>query len=327
MKKVVLLSDPNSNAWKFAEQIRDYLSQEKKFSVPLETLEVKHFPNGEIDLEVPQNLRERDVYFIHDSTQNPQEWWAELLSLSNLLHLASVNNINYVLPDMKYSRQDRKPKSRVPITANALAFSLIKYPKIKKIFTMDLHSPQIQGFYAPLIALETLPSSPSLVTYLKEKSGISNLEDLVIVAADKGDVERAEDLCTRLKLKNPPANIYKQRELDGSRKIKKIELIGNVKGKKVLIPDDIIDSGNTICSAGELLLENGAIELNCYATHGWFSNGTKAVTDYFNKVIVSNTHNKNYGDKIQIMDVSSIFAKAIYCAQTGESISELFLTK
>jgi len=324
MNKVVLLADPKSNAWSFAVKIQDYLSQEKKFSVPLETVNKKYFPNQEIDLEVPKNMREKDVYFIHDSTKNSQEWWAELLCLSNLLHLASANNINYVLPDMKYSRQDRKHKSRVPITANALAFSLTPYPKIKKIFTMDLHSPQIQGFYAPLISLETLPSSPSLVSFLKEKSGISDLEDMVVVAADKGDVERAEDLCTRLKLKNPPANVYKQRELDGSRKIKKMELIGNVKGKKVLIPDDIIDSGKTICNAGNLLLENGATELNCYGTHGWFSNGTKLLIDCFNRVIVSNTHNKDYGEKVQVMDISSVFAKAIYCGQTGESISELF---
>lgn len=324
MNRVVLLADSKSNAWSFAQRIQDYLSQEKKFNVPLETVNVGRFPNQEIDLEVPKNMREKDVYFIHDSTKNAQEWWAELLALSNLLHLASADNINYVLPDMKYSRQDRKTKSRVPVTANALAFSLTPYPKIKKIFTMDLHSPQIQGFYAPLISLETLPSSPSLVSFLKEKSGISDLEDMVVVAADKGDVERAEDLCTRLKLKNPPANIYKQREVDGSRKIKKMELIGNVKGKKVLIPDDIIDSGKTICNAGKLLLDNGATELNCYGTHGWFSNGTKMLTDCFNRVIVSNTLNKDYGDKIHVVDISPVFAKAIYCSQTGESISELF---
>jgi len=324
MNKVVLLADPKSNAWGFADKIREFLSQEKKFNVPLEVVNVRYFPNQEVDLEVPKNVREKDVYFVHDSTKNSQEWWVELLCLSNLLHLASANNINYVLPDMKYSRQDRKPKSRVPITANALAFSLAQYPRIKKIFTMDLHSPQIQGFYAPLIALETLPSSPSLVAFLREKSGISDLEDMVVVAADKGDVERTEDLCTRLKLKNPPANIYKQRELDGSRKIKKMELIGNVRGKKVLIPDDIIDSGKTICNAGNLLLENGATELNCYGTHGWFSNGTEALTNCFNRIIVSNTHNKDYGEKIQVMDVTPIFAKAIHNAQTGESVSELY---
>ncbi len=324
MKDVVLLADPKSNAWEFASKIQEFLSQEEKFKVPLEVLEVGSFPNGEIDLYVPKNIREKDVYFIHDSTKGAQEWWAELLTLSNLLHLASANNINYVLPDMKYSRQDRKPKSRSPITANALAFSLKPYSKIKKIFTMDLHSPQIQGFYAPEIVLEALPSSPTLVSYLKEKSGISDLEDIVVVAADKGDVERTEELCTKLKLKNPPANIYKQRELDGSRKIKKMELIGNVKGKKVLIPDDIIDSGKTICNAGKLLLDNGATELNCYGTHGWFSNGTKALTDCFNRIIVSNTHNKLYDSKIQVMDVTPIFAKAIYNAQTGKSVSVLY---
>jgi ribose-phosphate pyrophosphokinase len=106
-----------------------------------------------------------------------------------------------------------------------------------------------------------------------------------------------------------------------------MELIGNVKGKKVLIPDDIIDSGKTICSAGNLLLENGATELNCYATHAWLSNGTKHLLDCFNRVIVSNTHNRNYEERIHVMDISSVFAEAIYRAQMGESISDMYLTK
>jgi ribose-phosphate pyrophosphokinase len=324
MDKVVLLAEPNSNAWDFAERIQYHIKEEKKVYLALDVAEVCRFKNGEHDLSVRENIREKDIYFVHDSTKSSSDWWAELQLFVNLFHLASVNNVNLVLPDMKYSRQDRKHHSRVPISANALAVSLKCYPRIKKIFTMDLHAPQIQGFYAPEISVETLPSAYTLVPYLREESGVLDLEDLVVVAADKGDVERAENLCTRLNLKNPPANIYKQRELTGSRKIKKMELIGNVKGRRVLIPDDLIDSGNTLCDAAELLQKEGAIELNCYGTHGWFTNGLERLTSLFNRIIVSNTHNKIYDPRVQVMDVSSTFAKAIYACQKGDSLSELW---
>jgi ribose-phosphate pyrophosphokinase len=187
---------------------------------------------------------------------------------------------------------------------------------------MDLHAPQIPGFYSPNIILENLSSSPSVVKFLKEKSGIPDLEDMVIVAADKGDVDRAEDLNNRLNLRNPPANIHKQR--DKKRRITKMELVGNVRGKRVFIPDDIIDKGATLCKGGELLLNEGALEINCYATHGWFTKGVEIVTNYFNRTMVSNTHNKDYGEKVQVIDMSPIFAEAIYRAHRGESVSELF---
>ena len=188
---------------------------------------------------------------------------------------------------------------------------------------MDLHFPQLVGQYSP-IPLEALPSSPSVVRFLKEKSGIPNLEEMVIVAADKGDVERAEDLNNRLNSKYPPANIYKQRD-PKTRKVIKMELIGNVQGKRVLVPDDIIDKGTTLCKARELLYKEGASEINCYATNGWFTKGTETVTDCFNRVLVSNTHNKDYGSKVQVIDISPVFAEAIYRAQTGESVSKLYI--
>jgi ribose-phosphate pyrophosphokinase len=323
MKNVILLADPKSNAWGFAEKMKDYISQVKNFNVPLEPVNVDTFANGEIDLHVPHNLRRREVYFIHDSTKNPQQWSQEVRLVTNLLLLSSVERINYVFPDMKYNRQDRKHKPRVPISAVDLAVFLKQFwPVVREVFTMDLHSKQVEGFYYP-IPVENVPSTPTLAEFLKSQKGISGLEDIVLVAADKGDADRVEDLNNYLKLKNPPAFIYKQRNVQ-TRKIDNMELIGNVRDKQVLVPDDLIDKGTTLCGAAELLKREGAKEITCYATHGWFSKGEEVVTSCFDKVIVSNTHNKQYGPKIDVMDVSSIFAEAIYRSQVGESISELW---
>ncbi len=323
MDKVVLLANPESNAWSFAEKIQDYICQEKKTHVSLETIEVNHFENGELDLHVPKNLRGKQIYFIHDSTDNPQEWMVKIFLLNNLFLLASASEINYVFPDIKYDRQDRKHKPRVPISATILPDYLKHYwPIVRRVFTMDLHSKQIVGNYSP-IPIEALPSTPSLVKFLREKSGISNLEDLVIVAADKGDADRAEELSNKLNAINPPANIYKEKD-QITRKITRMELVGKVRNKRVLIPDDIIDKGTTLCLARDLLKKEGAEEIYCYATHGLFTKGTKVVTDCFDKTIVSNTHNKSYDNGIQIMDVSPIFAEVIYRAQKGESVSELY---
>lgn len=323
MKKLVLIADRKSNAWDFAKKIKDYLSQEKKTNVPLEEIEIGRFDNGEIDMHVPKNLREREIYFIHDSTQSPQDWLTELFLANDLFLLASASEVNYVLPDIRYNRQDRKHKPRVPVSSTILPNFLKRYwPKVKRVFTMDLHSQQLVGYYDP-IPIEALPSSPMVVKYLREKSGILNLEEMVIVAADKGDATRAEDLSNLLHSKNPPAYIYKQRDVI-TRKVIKMDLVGNVDKMRVFVPDDIIDKGNTLCRARELLHDKGAKEINCYATHGWFTKGTDIITSCFDRTMVSNTHNKDYGDKVEVIDMSPRFAEAIYRAQTGESVSELY---
>ncbi len=325
MKNVVLLADPKSKSWEFAKKIKDYISQEKKNNVPLEPMEISFFDNEETKMHVPKNIREKDIYFIQDSTKNPNNWWVELLLVNNLLHLGSVESVNLVLPEIKYSKQEKKKQSRVPISAVTLARSLVKdSPRLKRLITMDLHSKAIQGFYDP-VPIDDLSSTPTIVKYLKEKSGIQNLEEMVIVAADNGDFERAVDYSERLKSKYDVAMVYKTREIGGNRKIKKDKsiLIGDVEGKRVFSPDDIIGSGDTSCNVARLVREKGATEVNFYGTHGWFTNGTSKLLESFDRIMVSNTNNyKRNG--ITIIDVSPVFAEAIYRAQKGESISELF---
>lgn len=323
MDKAVLLADPNSKAWDFAKKIQDYIKETKQIYIPLREISIKHFRNGEIDMHIQETIRKKDIYFIHDSSKNPSEWWVELLLLKDLLLSGSADSVTFVLPDMLYSRKDRKEKPHVPISARALARALS--PGIKKIITMDLHASQIQGFYPENVPLDNLYSFPEVVHYIKENVLVDSFENFVILSPDAGGVERAKAFAQRLG-KNPLAFMYKRRTTEGTgdtRDVEEMILVGNVEGKNVLVVDDIIDSGGTLCKAAELLKQKGAKRLFCYGTHGFFTCGTEELKKNFEKVMTSNTHYREDSDIITI-DVSPIFAEAIYRAQMGKSISELF---
>ena len=133
MEDVILLADQNSQAWIFAEKIQDYLLKELQILVPLINIEIEHFKNSELKMHVPDNLRQKDVYFIHDSNKYPQDWWVELLLLKDLLLSASAERVSFVLPNMLYGRKDWKDRPHVPISARALAESIA--PGLKRIIT------------------------------------------------------------------------------------------------------------------------------------------------------------------------------------------------
>ena len=327
MKDVVLLADPTTSAWHFAEKIKEHINETKEEDVPLKEISIKHFRNKEIDMHIPSNIRKKDVYFIHDSNKEPQEWWVELLLVKDLLLSASVESVSFILPNMLYSRKDRKEKSRVPISARALANTIS--PGLKRIITMDLHAAQIQGFYPSFTPLDNLYSFPEVVRHLTQNN-LNEFEKLTIVSPDAGGTERAKAFLHRLEkvnlgYKNKEysfAIISKTRSQPGE--ISKMELVGDVQGKDVLIIDDIIDSGGTLCKAADLLKEKGARKIFCYATHGLFTCGTDSLKEKFDKILVSNTHTQEKNPAIELIDVSSIFAEAIYRAQKGLSVSKLF---
>ncbi len=321
MDNVILLADKNSKAWDFSERIQAYIKEKKGISIPLKEVSIRHFRNGEIDIFIPENIRKKEVYFIQDSTKNPQEWWVELLLLKDLLLSASAESVSFVLPDVFYSRQDRKDRPRVPISARALERSIS--PSLKRIITIDLHCPQIQGFYPENLPLDNLYSFPEVVRYLKENQIIANPEKLVILSPDAGGVDRAKAFAQRLKSEYPIAFIDKRRLTESTREISEMKLSGDVADKDVLIVDDIIDSGGSLCKAAKLLKENGAKRLFCYGTHAFFTKGTEELLELFEKVMISNTHHWE-GNGIEVIDVSPIFAEAIYRAQKGLSVSELF---
>lgn len=318
MKGVELLADKDSKAWDFALKIQKYIKEKKELDVPLKEVSIKHFNNGEIDMHVPENVRRKEVYFIHDSTKKPQDWWVELLLLRDLLLNASAESVTFVLPDLLYSRKDRKEKPHVPISARALAQSIS--PGLKRLITMDLHSDQIQGFYPANCPMDNLHSFSEVVRYI-EKNPLCDLKELTIVSPDAGGVNRAKAFAQKLGIKHPIAFIYKRRDVPGE--IAEMRLVGEVKDLNVLIVDDIIDSGGTLSEAANLLKKNGAKEIYCYGTHGIFSKGISSSFNCFKRIMTSNTHYSGENG-VEVIDMSPIFAEAIYRAQEGLSISELF---
>jgi ribose-phosphate pyrophosphokinase len=327
MEGAIILADKHSHAWGFAEKIQTYIHQTKEVLIPLAEVVVTHFRNGEILPEIPENVRSKDVFFIHDSSQNPQNWWVELLLIKDLLLSASAKSVTFVLPNMLYSRQDRKDKPHVPISARALAKSICS--DLKRIITMDLHAGQVQGFYPENVPVDNLYSFPEVVRYLRLHH-YEDLNNLAIVSPDAGAAGRTKGFLKHLekaqkdsmvKQKYSFALLSKERSVRGE--IGSAQLIGDVEGKNVLIPDDIIDSGNTLCKAAEVLKSHGAKKIFCYGTHGIFTKGTQELCQCYDSVMTSNTHHQE-DTKLELIDMSPLFAEAIYRAQVGLSISKLF---
>ncbi len=327
MEEFVLLADLNSNAKGFAEKIQNYIKTKREMDVPLYELNVSKFRNGELGLHIDENLRKKQIYFIHDSTKDPQQWWVEILLLKDLVLSSSAESFTLVLPNMPYSRQDRKDRPHVPISARALADTIS--PGLERIITMDLHADQIQGFYPQNVPLDNLYSFPEAVRYLR-KHHRDYLKNLVVVSPDAGSAKRAKKFIEALNKANEDdsekeiydfAIIDKERQKAGE--VSQMQLVGNVKGKNCLMPDDMFDSGGTSCGAAKTLKAEGAEKLIAYGTHGIFTKGTDELRKNFDVIMTSNTHCIERPG-IEVVDVSSLFAEAIYRAHFGLSISKLF---
>ncbi len=331
MRDVVLLADPKSSSWGFAKKIQEYIYKNKEEKVQLAKLEMTRFNNKEIMPHVPENIRKKDVYFVQSSKKHPNDWWVELLLTKDLCASASANSISFILPNMNYTRQDRKHKSRVPISSRAFANSISS--GLKRIITMDLHSAQIQNAYPANVPIDNLYSFPEVVKHIRSKH-LSDLENLVVISPDAGGVDRAASFLGRLinathEFDQKPHNYsfaftHKLRSKPGE--IEKMWLIGDVKDKNVLVIDDIYDTGGTNIKCAELLREAGAQKLMSYATHGLFTKGTEGLLKTYDSILTSNTHYKpkKGNGNIEVIDMSGSFAEAIYRAQKGQSISKMF---
>ncbi len=330
MKDVVLLADPNAPSWNFAKKIHDYIKDNKEVEIPVVPLNVQIFRNKEIMPFIDENIRKKDVYFIHSSNEHPNDWWVELLLVKDLCLSASVKSLSFVLPNMFYSRQDRKTRSRVPVSTRALGESIS--PGLKRVITIDLHSPQIQNAYPQNVPVDNLYSFPEVVKYIR-KNHFDVLKDLVVISPDAGGVDRSMSFFKRLINANESDEIkhdytfaftHKLRSKPGE--VGKMFFIGDVQDKNVLIIDDIFDSGKTVIECSKILKENGAKKVLVYATHGLFTLGTKNILESFDNVMTSNTFYlpKEEDGNIEIIDMAPLFAEAIYRAQEGLSVSKLF---
>ena len=298
----------------------------KKVAKNLETdlgpMKVGTFSDGEINVEVNENVRGKDTFIIQ-STSNPAEKnLMELVLMVDALKRASARSITAVIPYFGYSRQDRRVRSaRVPISAKVIA-DMLSEVGISRIITLDIHSEQIQGFFS--FPVDNIYTANIMVKGLLEKYDV---EDLQVVSPDTGGVIRARSVAKTLGVQDL-AIIDKRREKANESEV--INLIGDVEGKVCIVPDDLIDTAGTLSNASHALKDKGAKEIIAYITHPVLSGDAikNLNNSAIDKLVVSNSI--DIGDKskkcpkIDVFDISPILSEAITRIATGDSISELF---
>ncbi|NQD67434.1 ribose-phosphate diphosphokinase [Bacillus haikouensis] len=303
----------NSNH-ELAKEIAD------EVGVELGKSSVKRFSDGEIQINIEESIRGCDVFVIQSTSQPVNENLMELLIMVDALKRASAKTITIVMPYYGYARQDRKARAREPITAKLVA-NLLETAGATRVITLDLHAPQIQGFFDILI--DHLMGVPILAEYFQEK-GFKN-EDIVIVSPDHGGVTRARKLAERLKA--PIAIIDKRRPKPNVAEV--MNIVGNIDGKVAILIDDIIDTAGTITLASNALIENGAKEVFACCTHPVLSGPAIERIENSNiaELVVLNTialpEEKMIG-KIKQLSVAKLISEAIIRVFEQKSVSTLF---
>ena len=297
-----------------AQKIADYIG------VPLAQCEVGKFSDGEISVNITETVRGCDVFVIQ-STNNPvNDNLMELLIMIDALKRASAGRITAVMPYYGYARQDRKAKSRDPITAKLVA-NLITAAGADRVLTMELHAAQIQGYFD--IPLDHLQGGKILADYFNRKQ----IEDLVVVSPDLGSVTRSRKFANTLNGDVPIAIIDKRRPKANVCEV--MNIIGEVAGKNVILLDDMIDTAGTIVNAANALKEFGAKDVYACCTHGVLSGPAieRIQNSAIDELIVLDTielPEEKKIDKIQIKTVAPLFGDAIKKIFSNESISMLF---
>lgn len=290
----------------------------KEVGVELGKCSVAQFSDGEIQINIEESIRGCDVYVIQSTSAPVNEHLMELLIMIDALKRASAKTINIVMPYYGYARQDRKARAREPITAKLVA-NLLETAGADRVITLDLHAPQIQGFFDILI--DHLMGVPILADYFENK----NLKDIVIVAPDHGGVTRARKMADRLKA--PIAIIDKRRPKPNVAEV--MNIVGNIEGKTAIIIDDIIDTAGTITLAANALVENGALEVYACCTHPVLSGPAieRIQNSKIKELVVTNSialnEDKLSGKFIQL-SVAPLISEAIIRVHEEQSVSTLF---
>ncbi|AZV61867.1 ribose-phosphate diphosphokinase [Peribacillus castrilensis] len=286
--------------------------------VELGKCSVTSFSDGEVQINIEESIRGCDVFVIQSTSQPVNENLMELLIMIDALKRASAKTINIVMPYYGYARQDRKARAREPITAKLVA-NLLETAGAHRVITLDLHAPQIQGFFDILI--DHLVAVPILADFFKEK----DLSDIVIVSPDHGGVTRARKMADRLKA--PIAIIDKRRPRPNVAEV--MNIIGNIEGKTAILIDDIIDTAGTITLAANALVENGAKAVYACCTHPVLSGPAieRIQNSTIKELVVTNSialsEDKKI-DKIVGLSVAPLIAEAIIRVHEEQSVSTLF---
>nr|WP_130858627.1 ribose-phosphate diphosphokinase [Gracilibacillus phocaeensis] len=301
----------NSNP-KLAEEIA------ANIGVELGKSSVTKFSDGEIQINIEESIRGCDVYVVQSTCEPGNQHIMELLIMIDALKRASAKSINIVIPYYGYARQDRKARAREPITAKLVA-DLLQVAGATRVITLDLHAPQIQGFFD--IPVDQLVGVPILSSYWSKK----DLDDIVVVSPDHGGVTRARQLAERLKA--PIAIIDKRRPRPNVAEV--MNIVGNIEGKTAILIDDIIDTAGTITLGANALIENGAKEVFACCTHPVLSGPAieRIENSKIKELVVTNSiplSEEKQIDKLTQLSVAPLISEAIIRVHERQSVSILF---
>jgi ribose-phosphate pyrophosphokinase len=294
----------------------------EKLGKPLGHAEVRRFSDGEVFVEIGENVRGRDVYMIQSTCRPVNDTLMELLVMTDALKRASAKEITAVIPYYGYARQDRKVAPRTPISAK-LAADLITAAGATRVVSMDLHAGQIQGFFN--IPFDNLFASPVILDYFKRELGRAG--ELVVVSPDAGGVERARHFAKRLEA--TVAMIDKRRT--GPNVAVAMNIIGDVEGRTAIILDDMIDTAGTLTEAAGAVMKKGAKRVFAAATHGVLSGPAMERISHsaIEQVVVTDTiplsPEARANGKVIQLSVADLLAEAIYRIHNYDSVSSLFV--
>lgn len=292
-----------------------------KLGVKLGDAQVMTFSDGEIGVNINETVRGQDVFIVQSTSYPVNDHLMELLILIDACKRASAGRITAVIPYYGYARQDRKAKARDPISAKLVA-DLIAKSGADRVLTMDLHAPQIQGFFD--IPVDHLLGVPILAPYFNDKFADIK-DDVVVVSPDLGSVTRARNFATRLDV--PIAIIDKRRPRANVCEV--MNIIGDIEDKICIIVDDMVDTAGTLCNGAKALKDRGARKVIACATHGVLSGPAidrirDSVIDELVILDTINQPNEKMIDKIKVLSVTEVFAEAIKRIYDDVSISTIF---
>jgi len=317
------MAEKNRHAIKvFSGNAHPALAREicEQLNVPLGQAYVGRFPDGEVRLQILENVRGADVFVIQPTCRPVNDNLMELLILMDAFRRASAERITAVIPYYGYARQDRKDRPRVPISSKVVA-DLLTSAGADRVLALDLHAGQIQGYFN--IPVDHLYATPVTVNYFRKLK----LKNLVIVSPDPGGVERARSFAK--KMKAPLAIIDKRRE--DAHVVEMFNVIGDVVGKTCLIVDDMIDTGGTLVRGAQALLDKGAEKVFACCTHGVFAGDAinKINASRLEQVVTTNsiplTPEGEKCSRIKILSVAKLLAEAIRSIHEETSVSRLFI--
>jgi ribose-phosphate pyrophosphokinase len=288
--------------------------------IPLAKASVRRFADMEVFVEIQENVRGQDVFIIQSTSFPTNDHLMELLIITDALRRSSARRITAVIPYFGYARQDRRASGRTPISAKLVA-NIITHAGVDRVLTLDLHAGQIQGFFD--IPTDNLFGAPLMSRDIKERLDYKNA---MVVSPDVGGVVRARALAKRIDA--PLAIVDKRRDRPGESEV--MNIIGSVEGRSCILLDDIVDSGGTLVNAAEALLDQGALEVYAYITHGVLSGGAVAriANSKLKELVITDsimpTEAVKVARNIRVLSIAGLMGEAIERTASESSVSSLF---